>query len=83
MEKSNILHSEYDEDFDNAKMRFIFRNALKADIPVHTTNDHFDKKFMVKPPIDREHLRYQKRLEKERILTKDEIWVHKNTTSTQ
>ena len=62
MEKSKVFHSEYDPNFDNTHMRFLFRKVLKADIPVHTQKNHFDKRFMVKPPPDKAHLLYKRKL---------------------
>jgi phenylpropionate dioxygenase-like ring-hydroxylating dioxygenase large terminal subunit len=81
LEKSNFIHSDYNEDFDNPDMRFIFKNAFNADIPVHTTKAHYDKKFLVKAPPNQESMRTKKRLHQERWQTQDEVWLRMNTTT--
>ena len=83
LEKGQLIHSQYDPDFDNTATRKLYRRVLKADVEVHTSKDYFDKRFMVKPPEDPAALRYQKWMQRERKNGKDEKWLKKNTTSVQ
>jgi len=80
-EKSRVYHKEFDPDFDNQKMRVIYRKVLKIKVPIHAESNHYDRKFAVKCPVDKNIEIERRKDAKERKPTGLDLWIKQNTTS--
>jgi hypothetical protein len=78
LNKSRVIHSQFDPSFDSTQSRFLFRKVLNADVPLHTDEAYFDKRFMVKAPEEVSKEDLEKAAEKNRMKSSTEIWMDNN-----